>query len=572
MSREPVTLVELVIPTCSLSHGTSPCTATGEPCFNTFFTCQDKDNFDQTETSLFFTMGDVGSRSITGLTYPRELLLSVSSGPTQVNIARSDSDRSGLGLRARYSIRLMDRPDPDRIVDPYTSQRSYNPLDRSTFWVKFLVRQKYVTNLVVKIHEGYAGDDLADMVTRTGIVTDISPASDGGVTITAKDVLTNIEERKAQAPVANQGLLYSGITATDLTFEVAGASVDDYSASGTLRVGDELMTYSAVAVSDNGIRFTITARGTDNTTAVEHEFDEGVQECLRFDDEPIEDALRTLLRDYGNVPDGYLDYANWADEIGDYLPSVRINAIITEPTAVTKLVADMMEQTGAFIWWDERQAKVLLRVVRGYLVEPDTLTEERHLIGDLQKVNRPDDRVSRIVIHYGVKDYTQSLSEFQNYSSTQITANPGSEIDLTNGTPSIRTIYAYYLQSGANVRALANRIIQRYVDTPERITFTVDAKDGAYGIGDVVQIVEDRTVDIYGAAQPRKWVIISYEPVHSQQVVKYVADNADAYDQIYLIQASGAADYVDGQTIGTDAFIGDADGLLPDGAPAAVIN
>jgi len=50
MNREPVQLVEFVMPRCANTFGVSPCTATAEPgqkCFNTRATCADPDNYRQ---------------------------------------------------------------------------------------------------------------------------------------------------------------------------------------------------------------------------------------------------------------------------------------------------------------------------------------------------------------------------------------------------------------------------------------------------------------------------------------------------------------------------------------------
>lgn len=43
--KRSVTYVELDVDFCQLTHGSSPCTATGEPCYNTLSTCQDRENF-----------------------------------------------------------------------------------------------------------------------------------------------------------------------------------------------------------------------------------------------------------------------------------------------------------------------------------------------------------------------------------------------------------------------------------------------------------------------------------------------------------------------------------------------
>jgi len=55
--RVPVTAVELYLDDCAESFGVSPCTASGaarSECYNTFDTCQDTANFNNTEKTYRF--------------------------------------------------------------------------------------------------------------------------------------------------------------------------------------------------------------------------------------------------------------------------------------------------------------------------------------------------------------------------------------------------------------------------------------------------------------------------------------------------------------------------------------
>ncbi len=125
----------------------------------------------------------------------------------------------------------------------------------------------------VKVYEGYAGQDLSEMSVRLYFVNSISNQNSAGdITLQCKDVLARIEERQAQAPVASPGVLFADITDADTSFEVANAVLADYDASGTLRIGDEVMTYTSRATTSNGVTFSGMVRGTDNTEADEHSF------------------------------------------------------------------------------------------------------------------------------------------------------------------------------------------------------------------------------------------------------------------------------------------------------------
>lgn len=573
MSREPITLVELVVPFCNLTHGQAPCTATGSPCYNTFATCQDRENYDRGNLSLFFSTGAIAERGVPGVTgMIRPFLKSVSTSPTRVNIAGLDPNKSGLGIRASTSVSMMDAPDPDRDVDPYQDQRSFDPLSRSSFWVKFRQRVRYVTGITIKIYEGYAGQALTEMQVRQYICEKLPPPDDAGnLTITGKDILSRLEERKAQVPEASPGLLFQAIDASQTSFIVAGALVSEYQASGTVRIGDELMTYSAVEDDPDGIRFTITQRGSDRTAAAEHDLDSVVQQCVRWDNLPPDVILRDLMVNYGGIPADFIPYAEWQKEVGDFISAVKLTHIVSQPIAVSELVSRVLQQTLLYAWWDERTAKINIQVLRGYTGELPVLSERDHLTGALQITDLERQRVSQAWVHFGVRDFTQSLTDAVNFRATFVSANPNSESDRQWGTPSVITIYANFLDVQVLARNLAVTINRRFVNVQQMASFTMDAKDRNFGVGDIVCLDVARVVDDDGAPRLRKWIITSYEPVHRSGLVRYEAMTADYLGRLYRIVANNTPDFTSGQALTDEAIIGDSAGLLSDGQQAARI-
>lgn len=356
--REIVQIVEIVQPFCQHTFGVAPCTAAGTndtKCYNTRATCQDAANFSLgTPLSLFFSRGNVADRGVSGAPYIIPSLVSVSTAPTQINIAVSDRDSQGLGQRALCTIVFQDHPHTDRRVDPYVDGRSWDPMspDRGSFWSRWLVRNKYRQNIQIKVYEGYDGQTLAQMKMRRYFLSEVSQiGANGRVTIRGKDILARIEERKAQAPTASPGLLFTAINNTQTSFDVANAVAADYPATGTLRINDEIMTYTGRAMSGGNLQFTGVTRGTDNSTADDHDVDDGVQECLRYTTEPVNDLLEDLLTTWGSIDASWLDTANWATEVGSYLSFYDLTALITEPQSVAKLVSEIQEQALCFLWW-----------------------------------------------------------------------------------------------------------------------------------------------------------------------------------------------------------------------------
>lgn len=244
--RQPVTIVEIDQDFCALTYGVSPCTAavgvTGvQKCFNTIRTCQDRPNFDKSHLTLRFC---TPAANIPASWQAIPSVKSVSTAPTRLNIGGASDATGPLGRRAQVTIKLGDHPYSDAKTDPYLSDRNYDPLARGTFWTKFLARSPYYQNRPLRIREGYIGQNPEDMITRYYIIDGIDgPDSAGNVTIKGVDILRLIDDRRTKAPLLSTGELTADIDESVTTFDVDGAGFDQYDESGTLRIGDELMTY-----------------------------------------------------------------------------------------------------------------------------------------------------------------------------------------------------------------------------------------------------------------------------------------------------------------------------------------
>lgn len=583
VGREPVQIVELVQPRCANTFGIAPCTAVGtadQKCFNTRATCRDDGgaatNFALgTPLSLYFSTGAVADRGVSGAAYIIPSLVSVSTAPTRINIAGANPDAQGLGHRAIVNITLSDHPHSDFVVDPYVSGRTYDPMTRGSFWTKWLARNRYRQNIEIRVYEGYSGQALSAMRKRTYFMQEVTPPdASGRITISGKDILARVEERKAKAPALSPGRLYADITAGDSSIEAAGATDADYDASGIIRIGSELIVYTSRANSANGVTFSGLTRGAKKTSAASHDANDGVQMCLQYVDQRVDDVIEDLLGNYGGVPSAWLDTTAWAAEIDEYLSLFRLDTLITEPTSVSQLVSEVQENAMVYVWWDERDALVKLKAVRGIDVQPDVLTEEDHILaGSFYLSESPRERASQVWVYYRQFDATKSLTEPTNYRSSTIIADLESETDVKYGEPSVRTIFARWLASEAVASATASKIITRYVDVPSECGFQLDAKDRQYWVGDVVTISHHLDVDAFGERRLRNWTIVSAEEIESGHIVQYIAEDTTLNGRIHYVMANGAADYPGYETAPfKNCYIGNSVGLLSDGETCGRIN
>jgi hypothetical protein len=578
--RETIQIVEIRQPFCENVFGVAPCTATGDAstrCYNTRATCRDAPNFALGDPlRLFFARGHVAEQRVDGAPYIFPALLSVSTAPTRINLAGADLDSAGLGNRAVCSITIADFQHTDRRVDPYVDERPWDALDKSrgSFWTRWMRRNRYRQGVELRVYEGYFGQALGDMVMRRYFLDEISGPDGGQVTLRGKDILARLEERKAQAPLASPGRLSSGINSSVTTINTTNCGIADYAASGVIRINDEIMTYGARSAITGGVQFTSVTRGQFNTTARSHAADDTVQQCLRYVTARVDDILEDLLTTYGGVDPAWLDLAGWESEVDEHLSLVLLTTLITTPTPVADLVSQLQVQAQFNAWWDEREALVRLRAIRGLTAEPDLLTEERHILADSFSITeKPRERASQVWVYWGQQDYIKSITDPKSYGSASIFANIESETPELYGEASIRTIFGNWLPTGALADTTASKIITRFVDVPSECRFRLDAKDRAIWVGDTVRISHHMDVDDFGNRQVRNWTIISAEEVVPGEVVEYVAEDTTLYGRVSFIMANDAEDYP-GAALAPfrSAYIGNSAGLLSDGAPCARIN
>lgn len=568
---ETIQIVEIKQPFCTRTHGSAPCTATGTPCYKTRSTCQDPENFELGELSLFFSRGHVAERGVEGADYIIPSLLSVSTSPTKINFAGGDPDAQGLGNRALATVTFADHPHSDRVVDPYVDSRGGNPLEQGSFWGKWAARNKYRNNIEFIVYEGYLGQALSEMSSRTFFADKLDGPRGGQYTITGRDILARLEARKAQCPVQSPGVLYADITASQTSLEVANAVEAEYPASGTLRINDEVMTYTGRATSANGIEFTGVTRGTDDTVAEAHSFDDTVQECVRFDDVTVNEALTVLIRDYGSVPDTWLD--DWSGELDAYLGFYRLTRLITEPEDVIDLVSEIQEQCLCFLWWDERAKLVKAGVVRALLEVPTQLTDAGNIVaGSFSKVEKPRERASQVWLSYDEKDPLNPSDKASAFHFTLVNADAASEETEQHGEPQIRKIFSRWFVSENLAFNTTTKILRGYRDPPFEIKFRLHAKDRALWVGDFVAVSHFDDQDEDGLPRNSRWIIVSAEEVEPGHEIEYVCREVAYLGSFNTIQAPGAADYNPAtEYTGRPMFIGDSSGLLSDGTPCGRI-
>lgn len=474
MTRQALRYVEIDLPVCSRTYGVAPCTAsvptTGDDkCFNCRATCQDIANYNETTATIRFAE-DTGFNPVDIEALP--CIESVSYTPGRISLGQD------LGQRSSVSITFRDFPHSDAGtgLDPYYADRAYDPYTQGTFWPRFRARQPYLKGATLRLIDGYVGDDLADMETRTFLVESFDgPGMDGRFTVTAKDPLKLLDADRAQAPALNTGYLSGSLTTstTSATLLPVGIGDSEYPASGYAAIGGKEIVY----FTRLGDTLTIT-RAQYNTTAIAHSANDRVQVCLVYTAYDVADIIKDLMVTYGGVDTAMIPIADWQAETDAFLGQVY-TGVVAEPTSVRTLVSELILQAGLAVWYDDLSAQIRLQVLRAISTDAETFGDASDKLGGtLQITEQPDQRVSQVWTFFAQRNPLDGQEDGNNYRSAEWDVDAAAE--LAYGSSAIQKIYSRWIPIGG--RTIAEKLIAlqlgRFVVAPRKFTWDVFRSDG----------------------------------------------------------------------------------------------
>lgn len=537
-AREPLQVVEIVEPRCSRTFGTAPCLATGTKCFNTDATCKFITALDLTETYTTRFVAPAANRVLPSGFQPSTAipaLLDVQTSPTVLNVGAGNDDIQPLGLRAVAEVTIKDFPYNDVGYDPYLSTRSYDPMKRSSFWGKWLARNPRHVGYILRVYDGYFGDTLEQMIKREYVIEKVD-ASRSQVRITAKDILRKVTDTNVTAPALSPGALSLSLFSGATSFQVAGATLDDYPATGFLRINNEMMSYTARALVGGNVEFTGVVRGVLGTAAAGHNQFDRVQRVVAYVDTPVADIVYDLLVTWGGVPASYIDKAAWDLEQAEWRELYRFTAYITDPVPVQRLLGELCQQGLVNIWWDERVQQIIYRAQRPNFA-PNTLTQAGHLVSDSVVIEeKPERRASQVYVYFNLRNPTLSLNDKANFANAEAFLDVDKERQY--GEPAVREIFCRWVNTSVIARTLASAYLLRFRDVRRYISFDLTAKDvGVCWTGDVLQIEHFLRVDATGKELIQPWLITSAETVVQGHRYRFQAEDNESGGLLWALVA-----------------------------------
>lgn len=561
--REPIQVVEIVQPLCSRTFGVSPCNAQGANCYNTDRTCGFIEALDLTDEIRMRFVAPAANRSLQRefeqsgplmtetldplLTEDDEeilvegisiapppfdpsmaipALIAVDTAPTVLNVAAGNEDISPLGLRAVAQVAIKDFPFNDVGFDPYLEDRDFDPLERGSFWTKWLARNPYHVGYIMNIYDGYFGDALEDMIKREYSIEKID-ASRSSVAITAKDILRLVTDNDVIAPRLSPGALAADIANSVTQLDVAGAVLDDYPAAGRIRINAEVIRYTGRSIVGSNIRFTGLVRGNLNTDASEHRQFDRVQAVLPYVDVPFTDIIYDLLVTFGEIPAQYITKSDWDEEFAVYRELFRFTAYISDPVPVQQLVGELCRDALSYIWWDERIQKIRLQAQRP-IPSPTPLTDADNFISDSVSIREvPKDRASQVYVYFGLRNPTLNVND--KFSYAQAEAFIDAEAERQYGESKVKQIFSRWITTGVIARSLGSSYLLRFRDVRKHITFDLSAKDiSDFWTGDTANIRHFLDVTETGLPRFGNWLITSAETVQQGGFYRFEAEDNEA--------------------------------------------
>lgn len=559
LQRQLIQIVELDIERCSLTYGSSPCTAVlgtdgVRKCYNTFKTCQDTANFATSTETLRFAM------NVDGL--PRDqriypcMAAPVTTNPAKINLGGVSEESTGLGKRARVTIRLQDFKDSDIWFDRYQSERvdgtgqtdegGYNPADRGTFFGKLKTRFPYSIGRSLRVLEGEVGQSLGSMRTRHYVVSEINgPNANGAVEIIAKDVLDLADNKKALCPTPSTGKLGANITVSSgVSFDLTPSGVGaDYETSGRASIGSEIVDYTR-----SGDTITLTTRGLDGTDPAEHSQGDLFQEAYRAEGRSIAQVARDFLRDYAGISNSFIPFSDWKSEAEIWLAGFDLTGTIAKPTGVNKLISELT-QLGVAFWWDDVDQEIKMRANRPLnlgetspeISDDNVIIEKTTEVKALEKK-----RLSRILFWHGVIDATGSITDGNNYKRVSIAIDEDAESSDEYNQSQTYEIFCRWLGGGNDVvaDAVANRMLKRFRDTPKQITFSFDAKDAAnVSVASPITVISRVFQDDTGNSETTEMQVTALEEIIPGLTLKATAESYRFTGRYGFITENSRSDY-----------------------------
>lgn len=380
--------------------------------------------------------------------------------------------------------------------------------------------------------------------------------------------------------VATLTAAWTVIPDTTSSYQISGLSVtvdtglgvqyNDPATSGKaeyIRIGSEIIQYT-VKSGDKLSWPDATYRGAFGSTVADHKVSDGVQLCRAFINQSIQQVLTSLITENG-IAASYIG-ASLGTECGAwYTAAFNVNACISAPTASSALLADLLKQIGAVLWWSPQTQTLEFKAIMPSSATYPTWADDANLIQGGTTISNLDTlRITQASIAYALKDATANLTQPINFLRTNVYVDAAAQSAFEYNDIRPKAIFSrWFTQSNSTAMAAAvNRLVSRLRDVPKLFSVRIDPKDYTLAIGSLVAIKTARNGDATGAAKSEVCMIT--QSLDKGTHIEVQARSMNFNGRYALIAPPGTADY---PTDTVYAHIANPGGAMSDGNPGYLI-
>ena len=492
-TRTPVWLVILTLDFCENTFGSSPCTATGIPCYNTYPTCRDRLNYvrgtkDYMYTSLNAPLPFPG---------PRRHISGIDFFPTEI--------KTSLTVNNRIKIRMLDELCGDIGIDPYVADRDSV---QGTHWKKLIARNGgNYKGRPCKAYHGFIGMTLEEFLAQQrflGDLDNINIETGGGIIIEAVDPLKKLSDTELPPKLNTKLVAAMGVDDETATLN----DTSELPASGIVKIGDEIIEYDSK--NDTTNQLLDLTRSAWDTEAAEHKEKDKVQICEYFPwDNPYEHAQTILTKSSiaaGNIDSSAFDALKTFPEA-----DIDYRALVTEPTKADKLYFELMDHLDCKSWTNEDLKITVEKVLANRPGRSYTeITDNGNIAAktgqaDLNQISL----VTRYALYWDLKT-NGKLEEPASYSCLAVSPEAEAESENENNTIVEKTIYSRWIHQNTPgvteealdeyVELLITRLTRNHRDALHLVPLSVELKDEALRTGSYVHLSSDILLNPDGTA------------------------------------------------------------------------
>ena len=459
MAADQIASVIITTQRCSLTYGTSPCTAsrrTGLECANTFKTCQDTPNYAPSASSLVFVPAASVNPGISAIVDYR-------ASATQIGVA-------GLGIGFDASITLQDFETlgDDLLADPYATTRDGVA---GTYLGRLFARYDNLIGRTVEIRQ-------TGGVIQYGVLQAINRSDGDRWELRIKDPMTTALAADVQpAQVLEVATVAVTAIATSIRVPVLPAPIleDSY-----FLIGEEVVKVNADAAA--GVENLQVERAQFDTTAAAHAVGAELTSIYYWDTEPVQNIVRDLV--VGRiVPSALIDF----EDIG-----TEFTGGFAEPEELSDILEELLTSGLAFMWWDTYRQRLRLASTAPWSSTIAELTDAEILDDGVSVRNNPKWQRTRSIVKYGGTSPVADREDLETHTVTYVDQILES-IEGLNKQVEIEFSSRWIGNNNDHADLVARRLVERWSQTPQVVTLKVPEElADTYRLGDVVDVIAAR--------------------------------------------------------------------------------